>query len=62
MATAEPGPATAGRGAASLPLAPAGAGAGRRPIYSETLWPRLHYGWSELTSLMRGRCSSPGGA
>ena len=26
-----------------------------RPIYSETLGPRLHFGWSELTSLIEGR-------
>jgi choline-sulfatase len=26
-----------------------------RPIYAETLAPRLHYGWSELTSLIEGR-------
>ncbi|MBV8203388.1 MAG: sulfatase-like hydrolase/transferase [Acidobacteria bacterium] len=29
--------------------------AGGRPIYSETLGPRLHYGYSELTSLIEGR-------
>ncbi|MBV9492840.1 MAG: sulfatase-like hydrolase/transferase [Acidobacteria bacterium] len=27
---------------------------GARSIYSETLYPRLHYGWSELHSLIRG--------
>jgi arylsulfatase A-like enzyme/Flp pilus assembly protein TadD len=26
-----------------------------RRIYSETFFPRLHYGWSELTSLVEGR-------
>lgn len=26
-----------------------------RPIYSETAYPRIHYGWSELTSLVEGR-------
>jgi arylsulfatase A-like enzyme/Flp pilus assembly protein TadD len=26
-----------------------------RPIYSETFFPRLHYGWSELASLIEGR-------
>ena len=25
-----------------------------RPIFSETLYPRIHYGWKELTSLIRG--------
>jgi arylsulfatase A-like enzyme/Flp pilus assembly protein TadD len=25
-----------------------------RPVYSETLYPRLHYGWSELHSLIAG--------
>jgi choline-sulfatase len=29
--------------------------AGERNIYAETLGPRLHYGWSELTSLIVGR-------
>jgi len=29
--------------------------AGARPIYAETLGPRLHFGWSELTSLIQGR-------
>jgi tetratricopeptide (TPR) repeat protein len=27
----------------------------KRTIYAETWYPRLHYGWSELTSLIRGR-------
>jgi choline-sulfatase len=31
------------------------AAAGERPIYAETLGPRLHFGWSELTSLIQGR-------
>ncbi len=26
-----------------------------RPIYAETLYPRLHYGWSDLASLVDGR-------
>jgi tetratricopeptide (TPR) repeat protein len=26
-----------------------------RPIYAETFYPRLHFGWSELTSLVSGR-------
>jgi choline-sulfatase len=43
---AAPGAAAGGRAAA---------GAGARPIYAETLAPRLHLGWSELTSLIEGR-------
>lgn len=27
----------------------------RRPIYSETFYPRLHFGWSELASVILGR-------
>jgi choline-sulfatase len=41
-------------GEASPALA-GGAAAADRPIYSETLGPRLHFGWSELTSLIEGR-------
>lgn len=26
-----------------------------RPIYAETFYPRLHFGWSDLASLIRGR-------
>lgn len=29
-------------------------GAERGPVYSETFYPRLHFGWSELTSLVDG--------
>jgi choline-sulfatase len=46
------------RGESLLDLAGAGerpAGGPARPIYSETLGPRLHFGWSELTSLIEGR-------
>ena len=32
-----------------------GDGAEERPIYAETFYPRLHYGWSEQLSLVRGR-------
>ena len=40
-----------------LPLAepPTGPGGSGRRIYSETYYPRLRYGWSELTSLVDGR-------
>lgn len=31
------------------------AGASRPAIYAETFYPRLHFGWSELTSLVAGR-------
>jgi arylsulfatase A-like enzyme/Flp pilus assembly protein TadD len=33
----------------------AAAGGEPRDVYAETYYPRLHYGWSELTSLVRGR-------
>jgi len=33
---------------------PAGEAASR-PIYAETFYPRLHYGWSDLASLIEGR-------
>ncbi|HVR11542.1 MAG TPA: sulfatase-like hydrolase/transferase [Thermoanaerobaculia bacterium] len=46
------GPAVAGGGQAGG--GPAAAPAGERPIYAETLGPRLHFGWSELTSLIEG--------
>jgi pentatricopeptide repeat protein len=32
-----------------------GAGGGERELYAETAYPRLHFGWSELSSLIRGR-------
>jgi arylsulfatase A-like enzyme/Flp pilus assembly protein TadD len=32
-----------------------GGGGEARPIYSETLYPRIHLGWSELRSLIDGR-------
>jgi arylsulfatase A-like enzyme/tetratricopeptide (TPR) repeat protein len=43
-------------GLAGMPLwsAEAGSGGGRN-IYSETLYPRLHFGWSDLASLTDGR-------
>jgi choline-sulfatase len=44
---------------ASLPgrsLLELGGGAGaERELYAETSYPRLHFGWSELSSLIRGR-------
>jgi choline-sulfatase len=46
------------RGESLLDLAGAGERTAQRParpIYSETLGPRLHFGWSELTSLIEGR-------
>jgi choline-sulfatase len=46
------------RGESLLDLAGAGqrpASRPARPIYSETLAPRLHFGWSELTSLIEDR-------
>lgn len=46
----EPLPAAL-KGASLLKLADAPA----RRIYSETFYPRLHFGWSELTSLIDGR-------
>jgi len=39
----------------AAPGAATAAAAGARPIYAETLGPRLHFGWSELTSLIEGR-------
>jgi arylsulfatase A-like enzyme/Tfp pilus assembly protein PilF len=33
---------------------PNGSDDDERPIYAETYYPRLHYGWSELTSVIRG--------
>jgi choline-sulfatase len=33
----------------------AGEGAAEREIYAETFYPRLHFGWSDLSSLVRGR-------
>ncbi|HET9184715.1 MAG TPA: sulfatase-like hydrolase/transferase [Solirubrobacterales bacterium] len=30
-------------------------GAAERVVYAETFYPRLHFGWSELTSVIRGR-------
>jgi arylsulfatase A-like enzyme/Tfp pilus assembly protein PilF len=48
-------PEGAGRlaGAPLLSLGPPGAPP--REIYAETFYPRLHFGWSELTSLVRDR-------
>ncbi len=53
--TAVPGAAAARPdGAAGSAAVPGQAAAGERPIYAETLGPRLHFGWSELTSLIEG--------
>jgi arylsulfatase A-like enzyme/Flp pilus assembly protein TadD len=41
-----------GRSLLELPRTAAGAD---RELYAETYYPRLHFGWSELTSLIRGR-------
>ena len=30
-------------------------GAPERPVYAETMYPRIHYGWSELTAMIEGR-------
>lgn len=44
------------RGMPGAPLLPLAANdAPERPIYAETFYPRLHFGWSELTSLIMGR-------
>ncbi len=40
-------------GASLLPLA-AGAGGGERLVYSESLYPLLHYGWAPLRAARRG--------
>jgi choline-sulfatase len=47
----------AGRqGRSLLALRPGGAAAAQlRELYAETYYPRLHFGWSELSSLVRGR-------
>ena len=40
---------------AGRPLLALGEQDRERPLYAETFYPRLHFGWSELTSLVRGR-------
>ena len=50
VAGVEPPPALAGRSLLTLSEGDAG-----RRIYSETLYPRLHLGWSQLRSLVDGR-------
>ena len=47
-------PLPAGLGGTSLLRVAAGETAARS-IYAETMYPRIHYGWSELTSLIEGR-------
>ena len=41
--------------AAGKPLLALGEADRERALYAETFYPRLHFGWSELTSLVRGR-------
>lgn len=48
-------PGLAGRSVAALLRGPAGPEAAGRRIYSETLYPRLHLGWSDLASLVDSR-------
>jgi arylsulfatase A-like enzyme/Tfp pilus assembly protein PilF len=42
-------------GSSLLGLAMGGAAAAPRDLYAETFYPRLHFGWSEMTSLIRDR-------
>jgi choline-sulfatase len=46
-----------GQSLLSLPVSekPETPGSPARRIYAETFFPRLHYGWSELASLMKGK-------
>jgi len=46
-----PPPALPGRSLLEL----RGEAGGERELYAETAYPRLHFGWSELSSLIRGR-------
>jgi choline-sulfatase len=49
-------PASGRKGRSLLALRPGGAAAAeQRELYAETYYPRLHFGWSELSSLIRGR-------
>jgi len=50
----DPPPGLAGRSLAALVRGPV-PGSSNRRIYSETLYPRLHLGWSDLASLVDGR-------
>jgi arylsulfatase A-like enzyme/Flp pilus assembly protein TadD len=43
------------RGASLVELAAAEAGGAERHVYSETFYPRLHFGWSDLASLVGRR-------
>jgi choline-sulfatase len=45
----------AGLDGQSLFVLPGTEGPAERRIYAETFYPRLHYGWSELASLIEGR-------
>jgi arylsulfatase A-like enzyme/tetratricopeptide (TPR) repeat protein len=49
------GAATDGMDGASLAAALAGGRLDDRTVYSETLYPRLHFGWSDLASAVDGR-------
>ncbi len=42
------------RGRSLFGLSGTGAGTGERTVYAETFYPRLHLGWSELFSVIRG--------
>lgn len=56
LAGLEPSPAFAGRSLlAALDAPPDAPVAAPRAIYSETFYPRLHFGWSELASLIDDR-------
>lgn len=43
------------QGRSLVPLLSGRARLERRPVYSETYYPRLHFGWSELSSIQDGR-------
>lgn len=43
------------QGTSLLPLILGGRDEAERQAYSETYWPRYHYGWSELKSIRQGR-------
>jgi len=53
LAGITPPPGLPGR--SLLDLRRQGGGAAARELYAETWYPRLHFGWSDLSSLVRGR-------
>ncbi|MGH9367068.1 MAG: sulfatase-like hydrolase/transferase, partial [Thermoanaerobaculia bacterium] len=53
-ATALPVPSSV-QGRSLLPLLAGGAGWGEVPVYAETYYPRLHFGWGELRSIQGRR-------